>query len=245
MFNLMAVVINKQMNKVFYCFDPNFARNISIIAGNIEIPSNARLTLKKGYSLTISQGSSLTISGILNLNGQFTNNGILTVSENGFIENVLNVVNNGTITDYPAVTNGVCNISTPMQLQWISYMVENDNDNIPSNINLLNDIRLPDVAFIPIGNSSFYYNSTFNGNRHTISNIQLNITSEYRGGLFGNVGDVTIKDLSLNGQSTNSTSSYIGALIGYASGFCTVSNVHVTDFTVNSPISYGVGGFVG
>ena len=32
MFNLMAVVINKQMNKVFYCFDPNFARNISIIA---------------------------------------------------------------------------------------------------------------------------------------------------------------------------------------------------------------------
>ena len=37
MFNLMAVVINKQMNKVFYCFDPNFARNISIIAGNIEI----------------------------------------------------------------------------------------------------------------------------------------------------------------------------------------------------------------
>ena len=24
MFNLMAVVINKQMNKVFYCFDPNF-----------------------------------------------------------------------------------------------------------------------------------------------------------------------------------------------------------------------------
>ena len=36
MFNLMAVVINKQMNKVFYCFDPNFARNISIIAGNIE-----------------------------------------------------------------------------------------------------------------------------------------------------------------------------------------------------------------
>ena len=36
MFNLMVVVINKQINKVFYCFDPNFARNTSIIAGNIQ-----------------------------------------------------------------------------------------------------------------------------------------------------------------------------------------------------------------
>ena len=44
MFNLMAVVINKQMNKVFYCFDPNFARNISIIAGNIAV-SYTHLTL--------------------------------------------------------------------------------------------------------------------------------------------------------------------------------------------------------
>ena len=37
MFNLLAVVINKQMNKVFYCFDPNFARNISILPAIIEI----------------------------------------------------------------------------------------------------------------------------------------------------------------------------------------------------------------
>ena len=46
MFNLMVVVINKQINKVFYCFDPNFARNTSIIAGNIEINIIIVLTLK-------------------------------------------------------------------------------------------------------------------------------------------------------------------------------------------------------
>ena len=44
MFNLMVVVINKQINKVFYCFDPNFARNTSIIAGNIEINIIAIIT---------------------------------------------------------------------------------------------------------------------------------------------------------------------------------------------------------
>ena len=56
---------------------------------------------------------------------------------------------------------------------------------------------------------------------------------------------MTIKDLIISGASTNSTSSYIGALAGYMSGSCTVSNVHIKDYSVNSPISYGVGGFVG
>ena len=56
---------------------------------------------------------------------------------------------------------------------------------------------------------------------------------------------MVIRNLTINGTNTNSTSSYIGALTGYASGTCSIENVHVANYTVSSPISYGVGGFIG
>ena len=219
-------------------------KNITL-GQNITIPSNADLSLKSRYSITIPENITLTIEGILRLSGTLTNNGTLTVTDTGFIEYPLQITNTGTITDFPTVENGVCTISTPMQLQWLSCLVEWDNDNIPANIELASDITMPDVNFTPIGNSSFYHESTFNGKNHTINNLKISVTSEYRGGFFGNVGDVTIKNLTINGTSTNSTSSYIGALAGYMGGSCTIQNVNISNYTVNSPISYGVGGFVG
>lgn len=212
---------------------------------DITIPSNANVTLKSNYNLIVPKGITLTVDGIYSSEGQTTNNGTLTVTDTGFIEYPLQITNTGTITDFPTVENGVCTISTPMQLQWLSCLVEWDNDNIPANIELASDITMPDVNFTPIGNSSFYYGSIFNGKNHTVNNLKISVTSEYRGGFFGNVGDVTIKNLTINGTSTNSTSSYIGALAGYMSGSCTVQNVDISNYTVNSPISYGVGGFVG
>lgn len=219
-------------------------KNITLGA-DIEIPESADLSLPKGFTLTIPENYTLRVGGLLRLDGILENNGVLTVGKNGFIENPLNVSGNGTITDYPVVKDGVCNISTPMQLQWLSRMVELDNNNIPSVINLTNDISLPDIYFTPIGNQNFYYNSTFDGNNYAIHNIKIMVTSQYHGGLFGNVGDVTIKNLTIDGISTNSTSSYIGALIGYARGSCSIKNVHVENYTVESPIGYGVGGFIG
>lgn len=219
-------------------------KNITL-GQNITIPSNANLSLKSRYSITIPENITLTIEGILSLSGTLTNNGTLTVTDTGFIEYPLQITNTGTITDFPTVENEVCTISTPMQLQWLSCLIEWDNANIPANIELASDITMPDVNFTPIGNSSFYHESTFNGKNHTINNLKISVTSEYRGGFFGNVGDVTIKNLTINGTSTNSTSSYIGALAGYMGGSCTVQNVNISNYTVNSPISYGVGGFVG
>ena len=220
-------------------------KNITVSA-DVIIPVGADLTLQRGYTLTIDNDAALTVNGILSLDGTMTNNGTLTVGTQGFLEYPLNLTNNGTIVGYPTVVGDVCSVSTPMELQWLSCMVEWNNDNIPSTIQVTNDIAMPeDVVFTPIGNSNFYYRSTFDGGNHTISDLLVEVTSEYRGGLFGNVGDVTIKDLIISGASTNSTSSYIGALAGYMSGSCTVSNVHIKDYSVNSPISYGVGGFVG
>ena len=219
-------------------------KNITL-GQNITIPSNADLSLKSRYSITIPENITLTIEGILSLSGTLTNNGTLTVTDTGFIEYPLQITNTGTITDFPTVENGVCTISTPMQLQWLSCLVEWDNNNIPALIELASDITMPDVNFTPIGNSSFYYESTFNGKNHKITSLKTTATAESYGGLFGNVGDVIIKNLTISGASTNSTSSYIGTLAGYMSGSNTVQNVHINDCTVYSPISYGVGGFVG
>ena len=61
-------------------------------------------------------------------------------------------------------------------------MVEWDNENIPATVQLANGITMPaNTTFNPIGNSSVYYESTFDGCNHTIINLQVRVTSEYRG----------------------------------------------------------------
>lgn len=217
------------------------------LGADIEIPESADISLKKGYTLIVPEGVNFGVKGLLRLEGALVNNGILEVGNNGFIENPLNVTGKGQISDYPEVVGGVCEISTPMQLQWLSRMVELDNGNIPENIILTEDIILPDVKFTPIGvtEENLFSLSTFNGNGHKISNLNVVAESEYQAGLFGNVADATIKNLTIDGTSTTSTSSYIGALIGFATGSCSVKNVHIDNYTVQSPIGYGTGGFVG
>lgn len=217
-------------------------KNINITS-NIKVPNGKKLTLKNGFEINIKSGKQLTVDGILCLDGKLINNGKLEVTDNGFIQNPLKISGNGEILNYPEVKDGVCKVSTPMELQWISKMVEDGNT--PKVILLENDITMPDVLFTPIGNSKEYADAEFNGKDNRISNIKINVNSEYKGGFFGYARDVEIKNLKINGTSTNSTSSYIGALAGRISGDSTIQNVHIEDYTVSSNISYGVGGFAG
>lgn len=217
-------------------------KNINITS-NIKVPNGKKLTLKNGFEINIKSGKQLTVDGILCLDGKLINNGKLEVTDNGFIQNPLKISGNGEILNYPEVKDGVCKVSTPMELQWISKMVEDGNT--PKVILLENDITMPDVLFTPIGNSKEYADAEFNGKDNRISNIKINVNSEYKGGFFGYARDVEIKNLKINGTSTNSTSSYIGALVGRISGDSTIQNVHIEDYTVSSNISYGVGGFAG
>ncbi|MGI5959117.1 MAG: hypothetical protein ACOX60_06870 [Massiliimalia sp.] len=217
-------------------------KNITLGA-NIVIPQNESIFLKKGYTLTIPQQCTLTVNGLLSLQGELINNGILNVSTNGFIENPLQVISNGTITNYPTVNNGVCSISTPMQLQWLAHMVENSGS--PTYVVLTQDITMPnDINFTPIGVSSFYADSVFDGQGHQINNLKVNATT-FDGGLFGQIGDVTVKDLTINESAVISTNQYIGTLAGFATGNCSIKNVKVQNSSVKSSISYGVGGLIG
>lgn len=216
------------------------------LGADVTIPSGEDVTLKQGYSLTVAAGKSLTVDGVIRLTGNLVNNGTLSVGNAGFIESPLQVTNNGAISGYPVAENGICTISTPMQLQWLTCLTEWDNSNLPSEVQLTDDITMPEgVNFTSIGYDKFFHNAVFNGNGHAINNLCVNIQNEYQGGLFGNFSDATIKDLKLVSPEIRSTSGYIGTLAGYMLGTCSVQNVSVTDAVVESDISYGVGGLVG
>lgn len=217
-------------------------KNINITS-NIKVPNGKKLTLKNGFEINIESGKQLTVDGILCLDGKLVNNGKLEVTDNGFVQNPLKISGNGEILNYPEVKDGVCKVSTPMELQWISKMVEDGNT--PKVILLENDINMPDVLFTPIGNTTYYTNSTFNGMEHKISGLKIEVSSEYKGGFFGRIRDVEIKNVKINGTITNSTSSYIGVLAGFVEGNTSIKNVHIENYDVTSKISYGVGGFVG
>ena len=217
------------------------------VRGDIVIPENDELALKMGYSLTVPSDSSLTVDGILRLKGALTNAGTLAVGDQGFIEKPLFIDNKGTISGFPSAQDGVCSVSTPMELQWLTCLVEWSNDAIPATIKLADNIDMPDdVIFTPIGYNSFFHQSTFDGCGHSINKLQV-ASDDHDAGLFGMVGDVVIKNLSINGTATTSTTSDIGALAGYmeAASGCTIQNVHIENYEVNSPICYGAAGFVG
>lgn len=216
-----------------------------IVDADIEIPEQADLTLKEGFTLEVSEDKTFTVQGTFRLDGKMSNNGILDVTERGFVEYPLHITNNGEITGYPEVVNGVCEISTPMELQWLSCMAEWDNNNIPEKIVLTADIDLPqNVIFTQIGvEERPYHDSVFDGQNHKISNLQIEAMVD--GSLFGTAQDVTIKNLTIDHATVTSTDAYIGALVGLIKENATIDNVHIVDSTVKSPVSYGVGGFAG
>lgn len=215
------------------------------VDADIEIPEQADLTLKEGFTLEVSEDKTFTVQGTFRLNGKMTNNGVLDVTESGFVEYPLHITNNGEISGYPEAVNGVCEISTPMELQWLSCITEWDNENIPEKIVLTADIDLPqDVIFTQIGvEERPYHNSVFDGQNHTISNLQIEAMVD--GSLFGTAQEVTIKNLTIDHATVTSTDAYIGALVGLIKENATIDNVHIVNSTVKSPVSYGVGGFAG
>lgn len=219
-------------------------KNINISA-DIVIPAGDDLKLNQGSTIDISDGAVLTVEGILRLDGKMTNEGVLNVTESGFVEYLLHITNYGEIAGYPEVVNGVCEISTPMELQWLSCMAEWNNNNIPEKIVLTADIDLPqDVIFTQIGvEERPYHDSVFDGQNHKISNLQIEAMVD--GSLFGTAQDVTIKNLTIDHATVTSTDAYIGALVGLIKENATIDNVHIVDSTVKSPVSYGVGGFAG
>lgn len=118
---------------------------------------------------------------------------------------------------------------------------------------LTNNINIPSsVAWDSIGNSDKPFRGIFDGNGYTISNLKFIPTSTHLG-LFGGIKNAKIINLQLKNvitiETTNKTT-YLGGLVGFAEGDCTLSNIRITNSkltmtTTKATTQIYVGGLVG
>lgn len=216
-----------------------------VLAADIEIPADEHLTVGNGFVLDLGNRH-LTVEGVLTLDGDIVASEGGYMDVDGFVENVLKL-EGISVNGMPGASADGYHVTNAMDLQWLAYNFEYGGSEYFDTIFLDNDISLPDdVTFTPIGTEANPVEGIlFDGGGHTISNLHVEPTTEYTGGLFGTIYDSTVMDLTINGSGNNSTSSYIGAVAGYVGGITTFSNITVENFALLSPISFGVGGFVG
>ena len=144
----------------------------------------------------------------------------------------------------PPMADGVYQISTADHLKWYQT---NLNAGLLSGREILSleaDIDLTGVEIAPIGTEEHPFGGTFNGNQHTISNLQ--ITSDAEGGLFGVIANASNISLLTLDKPTVTAEKEAGALFGKlgAGAYVKVEWVLVTNAAVISN-SASAGGLAG
>ncbi len=107
------------------------------------------------------------------------------------------------------------------------------------------DLDLSGLAWTPIGATGKGFMGTFDGQGHTVSNLDVNCAEN--GGLFGRVFKGTIKNLNVDNASVYSRFS-AGAVAGTVHGDvlnCTVTNSRILCFDLNPDMETGKGDNVG
>ena len=120
-------------------------------------------------------------------------------------------------------------VSTVAELQAIAAAVNSgDNSYQGATITLTADIDLGQVAWMPIGTTTHPFLGTFDGQGHTLSNLNVNIRYSDTGGaagLFGQVGPGgMVKDVHIKGGTVyinanpNGFACYLGGVVGINQG---------------------------
>lgn len=107
---------------------------------------------------------------------------------------------------------------------------------------VMNDIDMQNYRFTPIGNAYAYlFAGNLDGGGHTLKN--LNVSSAGYAGLFGRVDSLTtVKNLTLENATINSTGNFNGVLAGWESG--TMDNIHVVNAKITGA-GMATGGIIG
>ncbi|MBR3883742.1 MAG: hypothetical protein IKJ31_03180, partial [Bacteroidaceae bacterium] len=115
-------------------------------------------------------------------------------------------------------------------------------------VQLVNDIDLEQDDWTPIGNSTYPFMGTFDGNEKNISNLWVTVSGN--AGLFGQVAKQTeyvsgtVKDLTVNNATIIASGQNNAGLIAVAPLGARINNVHLTgEVTIQG--YRGVGGIVG
>ena len=147
-------------------------------------------------------------------------------------------------------------LTTPEQFAGLSKLVDDGNDFDDKTIKLDTDVDFHNSnrLFNPIG--SYRYDSafkgTFDGQGHTIYNLNQNTWALDNGyyygdlglGLFGMVEGATIKNLTMDGANISGESAICGTVAATAYGDCTFENITVSNSNV-ADYQYYAGGVVG
>ena len=110
---------------------------------------------------------------------------------------------------------------------------------------LTKDINLSSVnnRLVPIGREDSPYRGTFDGQKHKITGLKMDIEGN-RQGLFGSIMNAQIKNFSIDGSITYYGGTGVG-VIGWSEGG-TIRNVHSSlNITINSDDSHHIGGICG
>ncbi len=120
--------------------------------------------------------------------------------------------------------------------------VNNNNNKYEGvTVQLLNDIDLENKAWTPIGQTgATQFNGTFDGNNHTIRNLNVDTTplgrvNQAAAGIFGWLeiyATSSIKNLKVENVTVKSGKT-AGAIVGYMSGEGTIQNCEVTNATIS------------
>ena len=166
---------------------------------------------------------------------------------NGFIDNpetysATDIANMNKMSEVDelndTISTGQYSISTVADLEKLAMMT--NNGKITGGTFVLNaDLDLGSIEnWTPIGNDTYYFEGSFDGNGHVIKNLKINRpTGDYQG-LFG-YSEGEIKNIGI--INCNVTGNYdVGGLAGYALN--TITNSYATGNVVGND---GVGGLAG
>ena len=251
-----------------------------VVNSYVDVSVFANCQSKNQIVLNNSNIDRLYINGF---NSTYANNGVkLIVNEGSHIGNLINYEkgayyqNNGatidnilySITDSQGYNTGFFQtaeneyaILNASGLQYFANLVNEGKTFAGKTVKLISDINLSGIAFTPIGTSkAISFQGTFDGNGYSIKSATIHAyTLEttgtvYGGGLFGNINNATIKNLTIENADVNSgvyrnetqkalKGNIFGILSGYAYGTTTIENVTITESKVSA---FGkVGAFVG
>ena len=220
---------------------------------NVSLPISGLNGSTIAWAETLDVGGNIAISGTA---GAITRPAF-PLTENATVT-VRATITNGTASDTKDFTLVILapagTVTDPYEIHTLAQLVAMRNNviGVVSGANakvykLMADIDLASIntgiGWVPIGNASYKFTGTFDGNNKTISNLFINESTADHKGLFGYTSNATITDLSLRSIAVTGKA-MTGGLVGY----CEYGSSIITNCSVTGTVSgsgYAVGGLAG
>ena len=145
-------------------------------------------------------------------------------------------------TDWYKAEKSEFTLTEASQLAGLSKLVNEGRDFTGKTITLNVNVDLMGKPWTPIGTKVKMFAGTFDGSSNTISNLTINEGGYI--GLFGVVGNATIKDIKLASANVSGTER-VGSLVSKITGDATISNVTVDNKSSVIGTKSNTGGIIG